>query len=120
MSKNPLNLALRFALELLALFALGYWGWTQHAGLGRILWTVGLPLGAAILWGTFRVPNDPGKAPVAIPGWLRLLLEIAFFGSAGWALFASGQETWAYVFGGVVLLHYLVSYDRILWLTRQR
>jgi hypothetical protein len=30
MSKNPANLALRFVLELAALAALGYWGWTTH------------------------------------------------------------------------------------------
>ena len=33
MSAHPINLALRFILELAALYALGYWGWTQHDGL---------------------------------------------------------------------------------------
>jgi len=120
MSNNPVNLALRFILEILGLFALGYWGYTQHTSLEQVLWTIGLPLAAAVIWGTFRVPNDPGKAPVPVPGWVRLLLEIAYFGAAVWALFASGESTWAYVFGGVVLIHYLISYDRVLWLIRQR
>ncbi|MCI0714312.1 MAG: YrdB family protein, partial [Chloroflexi bacterium] len=75
MSKNPLNLALRFFLELAALYAMGYWAWTQNEGLLRIVLTIGLPLVAAAMWGVFRVPGDPKDAPVAIPGWLRLVLE---------------------------------------------
>lgn len=120
MSGNPINLVVRFILEILALFALGYWGWTQHTGLVQVLWTILLPLIAAALWGTFRVPDDPGKAPVAIPGWLRFFLELVYFGSAVWALLASGESNMAYIFGGIVLVHYLVSYDRVLWLIKQR
>ena len=119
MSNHPLNLALRFFLELFGLFALGYWGWTQHTGLVRILWTIGLPLVAAALWGTFRVNRDPGKSPVPIPGWARLLLEAVYFGAGTWALYAAGRGTWALVFAIVVLAHYLVSYDRIAWLVKQ-
>ena len=120
MANNPLNLVLRFVLELLGLWALGYWGWTQHAGLARWLWTLGLPLLAAVVWGSFRVPNDPGQAPVAVPGWVRLLLEAAFFGGATWALYAAGRETWGLIFGVVVVLHYAASYDRVLKLLRGR
>ena len=57
--------------------------------------------------------HDPGKAPVAVPGWVRLLLEAAFFGGAAWALYAAGREAWALVFGVIVLLHYAASYDRV-------
>lgn len=119
MSNHPLNLALRFLLEIVGLLALGYWGWTQHDGLARWLWTLGLPLIAAALWGVFRVPDDPGPAPVAVPGLLRLLLELLYFGGATLALYAAGRPTWAAVFGGIVLLHYLASYDRVVWLLRQ-
>ncbi|MCK4726725.1 MAG: YrdB family protein [Anaerolineales bacterium] len=119
MGNHPINLALRFILELVALFALGYWGWTQHAGLARLIWTIGLPLVAAILWGTFRVPDDPGKAPVPIPGFLRLLLELVILGIATWAFFASGLQTVGIIYGIIVLIHYLVSYDRIIWLLKQ-
>jgi hypothetical protein len=119
MSNQPANLALRFFLELAALFALAYWGWTQHDGLVRLLWTIGLPLVAAALWGVFRVNGDPGKAPVPVPGILRLALEALIFGGAVWALYAAGQETWSLVFGVVIVLHYLISYDRVIWLLRQ-
>ncbi|MBN2245139.1 MAG: DUF2568 domain-containing protein, partial [Candidatus Aminicenantes bacterium] len=37
------------------------------------------------LWGTFRVPGDSsssGKAPIPIPGFLRLFLELVIFSLA--------------------------------------
>ena len=119
MSKNPLNLAFRFFLELAALFAIGYWGW--HAGQGWLRWLLmlGVPLVAAALWGIFRVDNDPGRAPVRVPGVLRLALELVYFGFAVWGLYNAGAFTWSWVLGLAVAVHYLVSYDRILWLLRQ-
>jgi len=116
MANHPLNLALRFLLELVALFAMGYWGWTQHSGFARFFWTIGLPLGAAVLWGTFRVPGHPGPAPVAVPGPVRLLLEAVVFGGGTWAFYAAGRENWALIFGAIVLLHYLASYDYVIQL----
>jgi hypothetical protein len=119
MANNPVNLGLRFLLELAALFAMGYWGWTQHEGFARVLLAIGIPLIAAALWGTFRVDNDPKKAPVAVPGVARLLLEIVFFAVGVALLAAANQTTAATVFGLVVLFHYLISYDRVLWLLKQ-
>ena len=122
MSSNPINLLVRFALELGSLFSIGYWGWTQHDGSLKYLLAIGLPLIAAVFWGTFRIPGDAsssGKAPVAVAGWVRLLLELVFFGAGTWALFASGQNSWGWIFGLVVLIHYAVSYDRIAWMLRQ-
>ena len=116
MSEHPLNLGLRFLLELTALGAYAYWGWTTHEGIGRLAWAIGLPLLAATLWGVFRVPGDPGDAPVAVPGAVRLALELAFFGGAVWLLGAAGRTQLALGFGAVVVLHYLVSYNRIFWL----
>jgi hypothetical protein len=113
------NLTLRFLLELAGLFALGYWGWTQHEGLLRVLLALGLPLLAALLWGMFRVDNDPGKAPVRVPGWLRLLLETAYFGGSVLALAAAGQPTAALALGALVLFNYAAMYDRLFWLLRQ-
>jgi hypothetical protein len=121
MGSHPLNLTLRFLLELAALASLGYWGWTQHDGLARWLWAIGLPLAAAILWGTFAVPNDPsrsGKAPVSTPGILRLLLELVIFFAAALALIAGQQIAAGAVLAAVTIIHYVLSYDRILWLLR--
>ncbi len=90
------------------------------SGLYRWLLAVGLPLLAAVLWGTFRVPNDPGAAPVAVPGWVRLLLEAVYFTSAVLAFYAAQKPAWAMIFGLVVAVHYLVSYDRVLLLLSKR
>jgi hypothetical protein len=118
MANHPLNLALRFFLELLGLYAMGYWGWTQHTGLPRYLWAIGLPLVAAVMWGTFRVPGHPGPAPVPVPGLLRLILEGVFFGVAVSAFYSAGRESWALAFGGIVLFHYLLSANYVAELLR--
>ena len=121
MSNNPINLALRFLLEMAASLAMGYWGWGQAAGALRYIPALGLPLTAAALWGTFRVPGDAsasGDAPVPVPGLVRLLLELALFGFGVWGLLDAGATTWGLLLGGVVLLHYLISYDRVAWLIR--
>lgn len=121
MSQNPINLAVRFALEILALAALAYWGWTQHTGILRYLLTIGLPLLGAVLWGVFAVPGDrsrSGIAPVPVPGIVRLLLELLLFASAAWCMYDAGLVLLANIFGLIVLIHYLISYDRILWLLR--
>ena len=122
MGQNPLNLALRFMLELAALASLGYWGWTQFDGVLRFLLAIGLPLLVATIWGTFRVPGDAsanGEAPVPVRGIIRLLIESVLFVFATWALFNAGATTSATIFGGLALFHYIISYDRIAWLTKQ-
>jgi hypothetical protein len=118
MAQHPLNLSVRFIVEIVALVAMGYWGWTAVGGFGRYLLAFGVPLLAAAAWGTFRVSGDQGKGLIAVPGALRLLLEGIFFGFAAWALFAAGATTIAWIFTGVVLIHYALSYDRIGWLLR--
>jgi hypothetical protein len=121
MSSNPLNLAVRFLLEIIALLALGWWGWNQSEGVLRFVLALGVPLLAAALWGTFAVPGDPsrsGKAPVPVPGIVRLVLEFVILAAATWSLFATGLTALAWIYGIIVLIHYAVSYDRILWLIR--
>jgi hypothetical protein len=122
MGSHPVNLILRFLLEVVALFAMGAWGWFQGNGWLRFLLAIGLPVVAAILWGTFAVLNDPsrsGKAPVVIPGVLRLILELGFFAFAAWGIYDLGYVGLSAVFGIIVAVHYLVSYDRVRWLLKQ-
>jgi hypothetical protein len=116
---NPLNLAVRFLLELCALVTLGMWGWRLRDDSWRIAIALAAPLIAAVLWGTFAVPGDPsrsGSAPVPVPGALRLLLEFGFFASATWALYNLGFSRAAGFFAVAIVVHYLLSYDRIRWL----
>lgn len=123
MGFHPLNLGLRFLLELSALFAIGLWGKSLNDGLLGYVWMVLFPLLGATAWGTFRTPGDrsaSGRAPVAVPGWLRLLLELGFFAWAAWGLNQAGQAIFAAILAGVTLFHYIISYDRIAWLFQQR
>jgi hypothetical protein len=117
---QAVNMALRFLLELAALAAMAYWGWTMHAGALRVAWALGLPLLAAVLWGTFRVPDDPGPAPVAIPGRPRLLLEAAFFGTAVALLAEAGQPAAAAILAALLLVHYVAAYRRVVRLACMR
>jgi hypothetical protein len=119
MANNPINLAVRFGLELAMLAAAGVWGWQQRGDWLRFVLALAIPVAAAALWGTFRVPNDPGSAPVAVPGMMRLALELALFAFATWALYDAGYTRLGAIFGVIVLIHYAISYDRIAWLIRQ-
>jgi hypothetical protein len=118
-ANNPINLAVHFGLELAMLAAGGVWGWQQRADWLRFVLALAIPLIAAALWGTFRVPNDPRAAPVAVPGVVRLALELGLFAFATWALYDAGYMRLSLIFGAVVLIHYAISYDRIVWLIRQ-
>jgi hypothetical protein len=122
MGSHPLNLALRFLLEIAALVAIGYWGFSQHTGIWRFVIGIGGPLVAAVLWGALAVPDDPrrsGKAPVPVSGVLRLVLELSLFGFAVWALYDAGSPVLALILGIITIVHYALSYDRVAWLLRQ-
>ena len=123
MSKHPLNLALRFLLELAAIVAFGAWGYSLTEGGTKILLAILLPVLFATLWGVFAVEGDPsrsGKTVVQTPGWIRLILELGLFAAAALMLFELGFNLPAWIFSGAVLVHYVSSYDRIAWLLKQK
>ena len=119
MSQNPINLAVRFALEIAAvvgLFRLGLWA--ADGPLAAVL-ALALSVGAASAWGLFNVPGDrsrSGRAPVPVHGAVRLLVELLVLGGAavGWLLAGPRWFAWTYVV--VLAVHYLVSWDRVGWL----
>lgn len=122
MGSHPINLAVRFLLELSALGIMGYWGWMQGEGVFRFVLAIGIPIMAAVAWGIFAVPDDPsrsGQAPVPVPGAVRLALELAILGFAAWALYSTGHTLLSLIYGAIVVVHYLVSYDRVVWLVQQ-
>ncbi len=120
MNTNPINLAVRFLLEITMLIIFTYWGWHLADNWVRYIAAPGIPLLAAVLWGVFRIPNDPKAAPVAIPGTLRLLLELMLFGFAIYALFDLGEARCGQIMTIIVILHYLVSYDRTWAMLRNK
>lgn len=120
MSKNPVNLAIRFLLELTAILIFGKWGYSLPGSKGvSILSAIGMVVLFALLWGIFAVRNDPsrsGKTVVQTPGLIRLILELTLFGAAAWMLYDLTFTRMALIFCTVVILHYIFSYDRIRWL----
>ena len=122
MGSHPVNLGLRFALEMTALLALGVRGSRQGEGVLSVVMALGVPILAAVLWGTFAVPDDPsrsGRAPVPVAGIIRLVYEIVFFSFAAWALLSIGSATLSLAFSVTVIVHYVLSFDRVKWLVRQ-
>lgn len=112
MNTNPINLAVRFLLELIMLFVLCLWGWHLGAGWLRYAYAILFPVAAAMLWGIFRIQNDPKPAPVETPGIIRLLLELGLFALTVFGLRALGHGTAGWIIAVIVIIHYLVSYDR--------
>lgn len=122
MGSHPINLTIRFLLEIFSLVSVGIWGWNRSDGWLRYVLAIGIPILLAIIWVTFAVPNDPsrsGSAPIVTPGLFRLLIELFIFAFAAWSLYDIGFDKTSFAFGMIVALHYLVSYDRILWLMSQ-
>ena len=122
MGSNPINLALRFLLEICALIAVGKWAFGLTEKWPKYIFAVAAPLILAVIWGTFAVADDPsrsGGAPVPVSGITRLFIELSFFGIASWVLYDMQHSKLSLTFLLVVLFHYLVSYDRILWLWGQ-
>jgi hypothetical protein len=119
MGSNPINLTIRFLLELTALFAMGAWGWKLSDNWIRFILVIGIPIIAMIIWGTFAVTDDPsrsGQAPVQVPGLIRLIIEFAFFSFAVWIFYDLGLVRLSWWIGAITILHYAISYDRITWL----
>jgi hypothetical protein len=113
------NDVLRFILELWALVVLGYWGLNQNLGVLNYALMLILPIIAAVVWGTFAVPNDPsrsGGAPIPVPGAIRLLLEFLILGTAFWIMYTMSLILLGLVFGFLVIIHYILAHKRIRWL----
>lgn len=120
---SPANLGLRFVLELAALAGIADFAWRLASGPWRIVLAAGAVAAAAALWTVFAVPGDPsrsGHAPVAVPGVVRLALEwLILFGGA-WAFQLAGNTLIGIALACAVVLHYLFSAERIIWLLRQQ
>ncbi len=116
---RPWNLALRLALEIGALIGLGIMAWNLTGGAARWIAVVAAPLVAAALWGTLNVPDDPsrsGRAPIEVPGSVRLAIELVVLG-AGWIAYGiGGYAAIGAIFAALTVLHYVVGQARVRWL----
>ena len=122
MGSNPINLMIRFLLELNVLLAMGMWGWKLSDNWLRFILAIAIPVIAMTIWGTFAVPDDPsrsGQALVQVSGVIRLLIEFTFFSVSVWMLNDMGLPKWSLWVGIITVVHYAMSYDRIIWLLTQ-
>ena len=94
-----------FLLELCALVALGYFGFSQFEPPLSVVVGLGLPLAAAVLWGLFRAPRRAIKTPF----WGRIAVEVLVMGGAVVALALADQPVLAAVFGVVALVTGIVN-----------
>jgi hypothetical protein len=100
------NDVLAFLLELVALAALGYWGFKAGPGVpAKIALAVGAPLLAAVAWGLFASP----KATIALPLIGVLAVKALVFGSATLALYAVGNRTAAICFAVIVVVNIAIA-----------
>ncbi len=106
---KPINLLVRFLLELCLLAALGYWGFqTGQEMVGKVGLGIGLPLVAAVTWGIFLAPASDRRLPEP---WL-LLLELFLFGAALAALYNTQQHFLALSFGLIYSINKILM---VIW-----
>lgn len=116
---HPLNLTVRFILEITVLIAVGVWAFSKSNGLDAYMYGICAPILMATVWGVFAVPNDPsrsGKTVIKTLGVVRLILEIIFFSIGSYGLYNLHYINLSYAFSGITIFHYLFSKDRIKWL----
>lgn len=107
-------------IEVAAVLAYGYWAWAVHTGYLRYAWALGAVVVAWVIWDVFRVPGDGAARPtVAVPGWVRLIIEAGYLTGAGSALVAAGAPVPGIAFVLVVAVQYSLTHRRLLRLLRE-
>ena len=111
-----LDSALRVLLVVTTVAAYGYWGWAVHDGWTRLVWAVGSMVVAATVWDVLRVRGDGVEPTIAVPGWVRLTIEAAFFTGVVTSLTAAGQPELGIVYAIMICIHYTLTHERVVWL----
>lgn len=100
------NLAARFLLELGALAAAAYWGFSTASGLTQWVLGLGAPAAVIVVWWLFVSP----KARIEVPRPARFAIELLVWAAAAIALAAAGQPVLALVFAVVALVSGAINY----------
>ena len=119
---NPINLGLRFLLEIASLVGIGWAAWSATASFWRWPLVIAAPLAAIVLWTVFAVPEDPsrsGNAPVPVSGLIRLGVEFIFLGGGVAGFVLAGRPIIALALAVLLVIHYVWSYERIVWLLQR-
>ncbi|MGG7219586.1 YrdB family protein [Bacillus sp. ATD] len=119
---NQANLLLRFILEMTALISIGVFAWLSFNGYFKYVFTLVLPIAVMIVWSVFAVPHDPsrsGQTVIPVNGITRLVIELLIFAMAVAALYFSHLKPVGIIFLCLIILHYIISAERIKWLLNQ-
>jgi hypothetical protein len=96
------NDAVRFLLELATLIAVAWFCWRQP---DRVYVKVLVAVAAPVVIGTIWAIWISANSATVVDDPLRLLLEVAVFGSGVAALLALNQPGWALLMGCVATVH---------------
>lgn len=104
---KTLNLALAFLLELVMLYAIGYWGFKLKQDTA-VRWAagIGLPLLAAVLWGVLLAP----KSVVASPFVVKMAGKFILLLIASLLLYNEGKQQMAIAFIIVVIINFILLF----------
>ncbi|MEV5569220.1 YrdB family protein [Spirillospora sp. NPDC052269] len=106
------NMAVMFFLELGVLISVGYWGFTLGSNWAvRIIVGLGAPVVMGTLWGLFAAGGGD-NATYPLHGIARGAFEMAWFGTAALALYASAALTPALIFAAVYVVNAVL---RLTW-----
>lgn len=113
----------RLLVELAALVCWAVAGW-QIGGESSFRWplAIGLPVVAAAVWGTFRVPGDQsanGEAVVPVSGKVRFVIEMGVLLGAALTVGATGRPILGAALALVASMHYSTTPRRTAWLWAQ-
>lgn len=100
------NLALAFGLELAVYVSVAWWGFTLDRSVGvRLCAGIGAPVALIAVWAVFGAP----RAPLALHGVVRFVLEVPWFGAGALALLALGRTAPAVVFTVLYLVNAVLA-----------
>jgi hypothetical protein len=97
------NLAVKFALELVALALLAYWGAAAGAGAWAVMLAIAAPALMIGLWGTWAAPRSRHR--LATPA--RIPVELGLFALACAAGYAAGAVVPAVAFATLAFVNAL-------------
>jgi hypothetical protein len=100
------NLVVRFLLELSALAATAYWGFSTASGVTQWVLGLGAPALVAVVWGLFVSP----KAKVEVRHPAQFAIELLVFAAAAVALVAADQLVLGIVLAGLELVSGTLNY----------
>jgi len=119
--QNQSKYYFRFVLEILALVFIGWWSSTWATGWAGVFYSFTAVAGTMMVWGVFNVPGDEsrsGKAPVIVPGLVRLFIEAFVFLFATASIYFILGSVFALLFLIAVIAHYIHTKHRISWLLK--